>query len=74
MKWLQDTNQSKSNVRVNSLNNVRCEASRHFRNTKKEYLKAKIDVLENNSKIKKKSEICTGASVTLRRVTDLEQI
>jgi hypothetical protein len=72
MQWLQDANQSKSNV--NSLNSVRCEASIHFRNTKKEYLKAKMDVLETNSKIKKKSEICRGASVTLRRVTYLEQI
>jgi len=41
MQRLQDANQSKSNV--NNLNNVRCEASRHFRNKKKEYLKAKID-------------------------------
>jgi len=28
---------------VNNLNNVRLEASRHFRNTSKEYLKAEID-------------------------------
>ena len=34
------------------LNNVRHEASRHFRNKKKEYLKAKIDELVTNSKIR----------------------
>ena len=28
---------------VDNLNNVRCEASRHFRNKQKEYLKGKID-------------------------------
>jgi phage-related tail protein len=42
MQRLQDANQSKSNV--NNLNNVKCEASRHFRNKKKEYLKAKINL------------------------------
>jgi len=31
MQWLQDPNQGK----VDNLNNVRCEASRHFRNKKK---------------------------------------
>ena len=48
MEWLQDTNQSN----VENLNNVRREASRHFRNKKKEYLKAENDELEINSKIK----------------------
>jgi len=42
---LQDPNQSN----VGNLDNVRDEASRHFRNKKKEYLKAKIDELETNS-------------------------
>ena len=37
MEWLQDPNQSN----VDNLNNVRHEASRHFRNKKKEYLIAK---------------------------------
>jgi len=41
MKWLQDPNQSN----IDSLNNVRCEDSRHFRNKRKEYLKATIDEL-----------------------------
>jgi len=48
MQWLQDPNQSN----VYNLNNVKHEASRHFRNKMKEYLKAKIDELETNSKIK----------------------
>jgi len=39
MQWLYDPNQSN----VDTLNNVRSEASRHFRNKKKEYLKAKLD-------------------------------
>jgi hypothetical protein len=37
---------------VDNTNNVRWEASRHFRNKKKKYVKAKIDELETNSKIK----------------------
>ena len=36
---------------VDNLNNVRRDASRHFRNKKKVYLKAKIEELETNSKI-----------------------
>jgi hypothetical protein len=47
MQWLQDPHQSN----VDNLNNVRCEASRHFRNKEREYLKAKIK-LETNSKIR----------------------
>jgi len=42
MQWLQDPNQNN----VDNLNNVRCEASRHFRNKNKEYLKVQIDELE----------------------------
>jgi hypothetical protein len=48
MQWLQDPNQSS----VDNLNNVIHEGSRHFRNKTKEYLKAKMDELETNSKIK----------------------
>jgi len=39
MQWLQDPNQSN----VDNPNNVRRDANSHFRNKKKEYLKAKID-------------------------------
>jgi len=49
MQWVQDPSQSNEN----NLNNVRRKASTHFRNKKKEYLKAKIEELETNSKIKK---------------------
>jgi len=37
---------------IDTLNSVRHEASRHFRNKKKEYLKSKIDELKTNGKIK----------------------
>ena len=47
MPWLQDPNQNN----VANLNNVRREASRHSRNKKKEYMKAKIDEPETNSKM-----------------------
>ena len=39
MQWVQDPSQSN----VDNLNNVRREASRHFRNKKKAYLKAKFE-------------------------------
>jgi hypothetical protein len=45
MQWLQDPNQSN----VDNVNNLRREASRDFRNKKKENLKAKINELEANS-------------------------
>jgi len=48
LRWLQDPNKSN----VDNGENVRREGSRHFRNKKKGYVKAKIDELEsNNSKI-----------------------
>jgi hypothetical protein len=37
--WLRNPNQSNGD----NLNNIRCEASRHFRNEKEAYLKAKIN-------------------------------
>ena len=48
MQWVQDPNQNN----VDNLNNVRPEANRHCRNKKKEYVKAKFEELETNSKIK----------------------
>ena len=48
MQWIHDPSQSN----VDNLNNVRCDASRHFRNKKKAYLRAKVEKLETNSKIK----------------------
>ena len=56
-----------------NLNKVRRDASRHFRNKKKGYLKAKIEELENNSKIKILVSR-TEASITSRRRTSLELI
>jgi hypothetical protein len=56
MQWLQNPNQSN----VDNLNNVRREASRHFRNKKKEYLKAKMNELETNSKNKNIRDLCRG--------------
>ena len=45
-----------------NLNNVRREASRHFRNKNKEHLKAKIEELETNSKIKNIWDLYMGIS------------
>jgi len=67
MQWVQDPSQ----INIDNLNNVRHEASRHFRNKKKAYLKAKIVELENNIKIKN-IRACIIALVTLRRITGLE--
>jgi len=43
MQWVEDPSQSN----VDNMNNVRREASWHFRNKKKTYLKAKIEELPN---------------------------
>ena len=69
MQWVQDPSQSN----VDNLNNVRHEVSRHFRNKKKAYLRARIEELETNSR-KKTLGTCTGASLTLRRGTSLDVI
>ena len=58
MQWIQDPSQSN----VDNLNNVRREVSRHFRNKKKAYLKAKIEELETNSKIKNIRDLYRGIS------------
>ena len=46
MQWIQDPSQ----INAHNLNNVRRNASRHFRNKKKAYLRATIEELETNSK------------------------
>jgi glycosidase len=48
MQWIQYPNQSNAD----NLNNVRRDVSRHFRNKKKAYLKAKFEELVTNSRIK----------------------
>jgi hypothetical protein len=45
LQWLLDP----SEANENNLSDVRREASRHFRNKEKEYLKDKINELESNS-------------------------
>ena len=55
MQWLEDPNQS-------NLGNLRRAASRNFRNKKKEYLKAKIDKLQTNSKITNIRDLYRGIS------------
>ena len=47
MQWIQDPSRSNAD----NLNNIRRDVSRHFRNKKKAYLRAKIEELETNSKI-----------------------
>jgi hypothetical protein len=47
-QWLQNP----SETHEDNLNNIRCKASRHFRNKKRKYLKGKINELATNSKNK----------------------
>ena len=56
MQWVQDPSQSN----VDNLNSVRREVSRHFRNKMKAYLRAKIEELETNSKIKNIRDLYRG--------------
>ena len=56
MQWVQDPCQSN----VDNLESVRREVSRHFRNKKKEYLEAKIEKLEANSKINNIRDLYRG--------------
>jgi hypothetical protein len=46
LQWLQN----QSEINGDNLNNVRREASRYFKNTKREYLKDKINELATSSK------------------------
>jgi hypothetical protein len=56
LQWLQDP----SKINGDNLNNIRCEASRYFRNTKWEYLKNKINELARNSKNKNIRDLYRG--------------
>ena len=69
MQGIHDPSQSN----VDNLNNVRCDASRHFRSKKKTYLKAKIEELKTNSKIKNIRDLYKDIN-DLRRVTSQELI
>jgi len=69
MQWIQDPSQSN----VDILNNVRHEDSRHFRNKKKAYLRAKMKDLKLTVRFKTLGT-CIGASMTFRRGTSLDVI
>jgi hypothetical protein len=56
MQWTQDPSQSN----VENVNKVRRDASRHLRNKKKAYMKAKFEELETNSKIKNVRDLYRG--------------
>jgi hypothetical protein len=56
LQWLQDP----SEINGDNLNNVRREASRCFRNKKREYLKDKINELATNSKNKNIRDLYRG--------------
>jgi len=56
MQWIQDPSQRN----VDSLNNIRREVSRHFRNKNKAYMRAKIEEIETNSKIKNIRDLYRG--------------
>jgi hypothetical protein len=56
MQWIEDPSRSNAD----NLNTVRRDASRNFRNKKKAYLKAKIEELETNSKIKNIRDLYRG--------------
>ena len=56
------TGSKPNHANANNVNNVRRDASRHFRNKRKEYRKAKIDELETNSKINSIRRLYRGIS------------
>jgi hypothetical protein len=56
LHWLQDP----SEANEDNQSDVRREASRHFRNKKREYLKDKKNELESNSKNKNIRELYRG--------------
>jgi hypothetical protein len=56
IQWMQVPSQSNVDV----LNNVRRDASRHFRNKNKAYLKSKFEELETNSKINNIRDLYRG--------------
>jgi len=69
LQWLQDPSQSNAD----NLNSVRREAMRHLWNKKKEYLNAKMEQLETNSKIKNIRDLDRGIR-DIERVTSRELI
>jgi hypothetical protein len=49
-------------IKGNYVNNIRCEARKHFRNKKRQYLRGKINELATNSKNKNISELHRGVN------------
>jgi hypothetical protein len=66
---MQDPSQSN----VENLNKVRRDASRHLRNKKKAYMKAKFEEMETNSKIKNARDLYRGIN-NFKRGTSPELI
>ena len=58
MQWVQDSSQRN----VDNLSNIRHKSPRHFRNKNKAHVKAKIEELETNSKIKNIRDLYRGIS------------
>jgi hypothetical protein len=56
LQWLQDP----SKINGDNLTIVRCEASRYFRNKRREYLKDKINELATNRKNKNIRDLYRG--------------
>jgi len=56
MLWVQDPSQGN----IDNLNSVRRKVSRYFRNKKKEYMRAKFEELEVNSKIHNTGDLYRG--------------
>jgi uncharacterized NAD(P)/FAD-binding protein YdhS len=67
LQWLQD----QSEINRDILNNIRREASRHFKNKKREYLKYKINEVASNTK-NKNTETYIEKQMSLKRITNLE--
>jgi hypothetical protein len=58
-----------SEINGDTLNNIRREANRHFKNKKREYLKDKINELATD---RRTSETCIEKQMDLRGATDLQ--
>jgi hypothetical protein len=67
LQWLQDP----SVLNEDNLSNLRREASRHFRNKKREYLKDKFNELESNCKNKNIRDLYKGIN-EFKKVINLE--
>jgi uncharacterized NAD(P)/FAD-binding protein YdhS len=68
LQWLQDP----SEINGDNLNNVRSEASRYFRNKKRQYLKDKINELATKSKNTNTRDLYKSEKINLRGATDRE--